>query len=158
MTLTLAAVYAPVAFAPGRTGQLFLEFALTLASAVLVSGFVALTLTPMMCSKLLKPHEKHGRIYNLLERFFVGMGNGYDRLLKASLRMRPVIVALALVVAAGSVVLFLSLKSETAPIEDRGVIMGMGVAPEARPSTTTPATDFSWKRSIRAFPRSRATS
>ena len=83
MTLTLAAVYAPVAFAPGRTGRLFLEFALTLASAVLVSGFVALTLTPMMCSKLLKPHEKHGRIYNLLERFFVGMGNGYDRLLKA---------------------------------------------------------------------------
>ncbi|GEO38864.1 acriflavin resistance protein [Skermanella aerolata] len=130
MTLTLAAVYAPVAFAPGRTGRLFLEFALTLASAVLVSGFVALTLTPMMCSKLLKPHEKHGRIYNLLERFFVGMGNGYDRLLKASLRMRPVIVALALVVAAGSVVLFLSLKSETAPVEDRGVIMGMGVAPE----------------------------
>ena len=130
MTLTLAAVYAPVAFAPGRTGRLFLEFALTLASAVLVSGFVALTLTPMMCSKLLKPHEKHGRIYNALERFFVGMGNGYDRLLKASLRARPLVVALALVVAGGSVVLFLSLKSETAPVEDRGVIMGMGVAPE----------------------------
>ena len=122
MTLTLAAVYAPVAFAPGRTGRLFLEFALTLASAVLVSGFVALTLTPMMCSKLLKPHEKHGRIYNALERFFVGLGNGYDRLLKASLRARPLIVALALVVAGGSVVLFLSLKSETAPVEDRGVI------------------------------------
>src|SRR4051794_11011060 len=130
MTLTLAAVYAPVAFAPGRTGRLFLEFALTLASAVLVSGFVALTLTPMMCSKLLKPHEKHGRIYNALERLFVGMGNGYDRLLKASLRARPLVVALALVVAGGSVVLFLSLKSETAPVEDRGVIMARGTAPE----------------------------
>src|SRR5690606_11170999 len=67
MTLTLAAVYAPVAFAPGRTGTLFAEFALTLAGAVLVSGFVALTLSPMMCSRLLREHEAHGRIYNFLE-------------------------------------------------------------------------------------------
>ncbi|UEM05960.1 efflux RND transporter permease subunit [Skermanella rosea] len=130
MTLTLAAVYAPVAFAPGRTGRLFLEFALTLAGAVLVSGFVALTLTPMMCSKLLKAHESHGRFYNALERFFVALGNGYDRLLRASLRARPLVVLLALGVAGGSVVLFLSLKSETAPVEDRGVIQGLGVAPE----------------------------
>jgi multidrug efflux pump len=130
MTLTLAAVYAPVAFASGRTGRLFLEFALTLASAVLVSGFVALTLTPMMCSKLLKPHEKHGRIYNALERCFVGVGNGYDRLLRASLRAKPVVVVLALMVAGGSAVLFLSLKSETAPVEDRGVVQARGTAPE----------------------------
>src|SRR3954468_3049354 len=130
MTLTLAAVYAPVAFASGRTGRLFLEFALTLASAVLVSGFVALTLTPMMCSKLLKPHEKHGRIYNALERCFVGVGNGYDRLLRASLRAKPVVVVLALMVAGSSAVLFLSLKSETAPVEDRGVIQARGTAPE----------------------------
>ena len=130
MTLTLAAVYAPVAFAPGRTGRLFLEFALTLAGAVLVSGFVALTLTPMMCSKLLKGHESHGLFYNALERFFVGLGKGYDRLLRSSLRARPLVVLLALSVAGGSVVLFLSLKSETAPVEDRGVIQGLGVAPE----------------------------
>src|SRR5690606_34039145 len=57
MTLTLSAVYAPIAFSPGRTGRLFMEFALTLAGAVLISGFVALTLTPMMCSKLLKHDE-----------------------------------------------------------------------------------------------------
>ena len=57
MTLTLTAVYAPIAFAPGKTGRLFLEFALTLAGAVLISGFVALTLTPMMCSKLLQPQS-----------------------------------------------------------------------------------------------------
>ena len=63
MTLTLAAVYAPIAFAPGRTGRLFLEFALTLAGAVLVSGFVALTLTPMMCSKLLKHNPSPGRLF-----------------------------------------------------------------------------------------------
>ncbi|EWY42205.1 acriflavin resistance protein [Skermanella stibiiresistens SB22] len=130
MTLTLAAVYAPVAFAPGRTGRLFLEFALTLAGAVLVSGFVALTLTPMMCSKLLKGHESHGRFYNSLERFFVAMGNGYDRVLRASLRARPLIVLLAVGVAGASVVLFLSLKSETAPVEDRGLIQAIGVAPE----------------------------
>ena len=67
MTLTLAAVYAPVAFSPGRTGKLFGEFALTLAGAVVVSGIVALTLSPMLCSKMLKGHEKHGWFYNLIE-------------------------------------------------------------------------------------------
>ena len=61
----------------GRTGQLFIEFALTVAAAVLVSGFVALTLTPMMCSKLLKAARGHGRYYNLSERFFEGMNSGY---------------------------------------------------------------------------------
>src|SRR5690606_5443192 len=63
MTLTLTAVYAPIAFATGRTGRLFMEFALALAGAVLVSGFVALTLTPMLCSKLLRHHESQGRIF-----------------------------------------------------------------------------------------------
>src|SRR5690606_2776939 len=66
MTLTLAAVYAPVAFSPGRTGRLFLEFALTLAGAVLVSGFVALTLTPMMCSRLLKHNPNPGFVFSAL--------------------------------------------------------------------------------------------
>ena len=64
MTLTLAAVFAPLAFATGRTGRLFIEFALALAGAVLVSGFVALTLSPMMCSKLLRHQEQHGRLFN----------------------------------------------------------------------------------------------
>ena len=65
MTLTLAAVFAPLAFATGRTGRLFIEFALTLAGAVIVSGFVALTLTPMMCSKLLRHEPKPGRLRSL---------------------------------------------------------------------------------------------
>ena len=87
MTLTLAAVYAPIAFAPGRTGRLFLEFALTLAGAVIVSGFVALTLTPMMCSKLLRHEDKgHGRIFTAIERGLAGFERGYRRLLAASLR------------------------------------------------------------------------
>ena len=74
MTLTLAAVYAPVAFTPGRTGRLFIEFALTLAGAVLVSGFVALTLTPMMCSKLLQAQAEAGpAVSPLIERGFTAL-------------------------------------------------------------------------------------
>src|SRR5690606_32875517 len=130
MTLTLAAVYAPVAFAPGRTGKLFAEFALTLAGAVLVSGVVALTLSPMMCSVLLRPHEKHGKLYNAFERFFIGLNNGYRRMLVASLKMRPLILLLVVAVAGSCYFLFINLKSELAPIEDRGVIFTAGTAPE----------------------------
>jgi multidrug efflux pump len=81
MTLTLAAVYAPVAFMTGRTGKLFIEFALTLAGAVLVSGFVALTLSPMMCSVLLRHEEKHGKaLQRSIERFLNWLTTGYKRL------------------------------------------------------------------------------
>ena len=130
MTLTLAAVYAPVAFAPGRTGRLFLEFALTLAGAVLVSGFVALTLTPMMCAKLIRPHESHGRVYNALERLFEGMAGGYRRALGLTLRVRWLVVLVAVGVAGASGVLITTIKSELAPIEDRGVIRAFGTGPE----------------------------
>ncbi len=130
MTLTLVAVYAPMAFSTGRTGKLFVEFALTLAGAVLVSGFVALTLTPMMCAKLIRHQDSHGRFYNWLERGFNAMSNGYRRSLRAALSMRPVIVVLALAVAGGSYFFFTSLRSELAPIEDRGTITAIGVAPE----------------------------
>lgn len=130
MTLTLAAVYAPVAFAPGRTGKLFGEFALTLAGAVIVSGFVALTLSPMMCSRMLRSHEQHGRIYNLLERAFIGLNDGYRSLLVATLRVRPLVIIAALAAAGGGYFLFTNLKSELAPIEDRGVLFTAGLAPE----------------------------
>ena len=73
MTLTLTSVFAPLAFATGRTGRLFIEFALTLAGAVLVSGFVALTLSPMMCCKLLKHEEKHGRVFTMIEGWINGL-------------------------------------------------------------------------------------
>ena len=130
MTLTLAAVYAPVAFAPGRTGTLFAEFALTLAGAVLVSGFVALTLTPMMCSRLLRAHESHGGFYNALERGLLALHRGYRRALMATLRARPLVVLVALAVAGASYFLVTGLKSELAPIEDRGVLFTAGNAPE----------------------------
>ncbi|MCP5414435.1 MAG: efflux RND transporter permease subunit [Chromatiaceae bacterium] len=130
MTLTLAAVYAPVAFSPGRTGKLFSEFALTLAGAVLVSGLVALTLSPMMCSRLLRERETHGRVYNFLERFIRSINAGYDRLLATTLRMRPVVVAVAIAAAGAGYYLLDGLKSELAPIEDRGVLFTAGNAPE----------------------------
>jgi multidrug efflux pump len=79
MTITLAAVYAPIAFQTGRTGRLFIEFALTLAGAVLVSGFVALTLSPMMCSLLLRHDERHGVVYRAIEGFLNGLTRGYRR-------------------------------------------------------------------------------
>jgi multidrug efflux pump len=130
MTVTLAAVFAPLAFATGNTGRLFLEFALTVASAVVVSGFVALTLTPMMCSKLLRHEASHGRVYNALERFFEGMSSGYERLLRFCLTRRGVVVVLFLLVAAGGSALFLSIRSELSPLEDRGFFIGVMSAPE----------------------------
>ena len=92
MTLTLTAVYAPLAFATGRTGRLFIEFALALAGAVLVSGFVALTLSPMMCSKLLKHEPKHGRLFTLIEGWLNSLTRGYSRSLAWVLDRRWVVV------------------------------------------------------------------
>ncbi|MBE0595711.1 MAG: efflux RND transporter permease subunit, partial [Desulfuromonadales bacterium] len=130
MTLALAAVYAPLGFMEGRTGRLFTEFALTLAGAVLVSGFVALTLSPMMCSKLLRHRESHHPIYNWIEAGMVAMTNGYTRLLRWSLRLPLLVAAVALLVAGSAWILFGQLKSELAPTEDRGTVVGVGIAPE----------------------------
>jgi multidrug efflux pump len=122
MTLTLAAVFAPLAFTPGRTGRLFGEFALTLAGAVLVSGFVALTLTPMMCSKLLRHNPQPGRFDRGMERLLTGLSSGYGRALAWTLQRRWLIVGVMLASAGGSWYLFTTTKSELAPYEDRGVI------------------------------------
>jgi multidrug efflux pump len=130
MTLTLAAVYAPIAFSPGRTGRIFLEFALTLAGAVIVSGFVALTLTPMMCSKLLKHRSNPGRLYLAVERAFEAFESGYRSVLRGTLRVRWLIIIVAVGVAGSSAVFFMKLPSELAPVEDRGVLQVRGSAPE----------------------------
>ena len=122
MTLTLAAVFAPLAFTPGRTGRLFGEFALTLAGAVIVSGFVALTLTPMMCSKLLRHTAKPTRFDRVMERFFSGMTRGYGRALTWTLAHRWVVLLVMLASAGGSYQLYTTAKSELSPMEDRGVI------------------------------------
>ncbi len=114
MTITLAAVYAPIAFAEGRTGRLFLEFALTLAGAVLVSGFVALTLTPMMCSKLLKHQAKPRPHLHMLERVFDGVERGLSRRCCAVPCVPGrLIILIGVVVAGSSVYFFTSLSSGT---------------------------------------------
>jgi len=130
MTLTLAAVFAPLAFTPGRTGRLFVEFALTLAGAVIVSGFVALTLTPMMCSKLLR-HEPNPTWFDRgMERVLVKLSDGYAVALRWVLGHRWIVLLIMLGSGAGSWWLFTTAKSELAPLEDRGVIITSVTAPD----------------------------
>ena len=130
MTFTLAAVFLPLTFIPGNTGRLFVEFAITVAAAVLVSGFVALTLTPMMCSKLLKHQEHHNWFYQVTEKGLNGLNNGYRWLLKYTLKARWLMLIIFLGTGYGSWFLFTHLKTELAPLEDRGNIVGIVVAPE----------------------------
>ena len=130
MTLTLVAVYVPLAFSTGRTGKLFVEFALTLAGAVLVSGFTALTLSPMMASKLLRHEKKHGRFYEIGERVLGWIDNTYRRVLTRLLGLRWMVVGVAAVIAALAIGLFVLLPKELAPQEDQGVIVAFGQGPE----------------------------
>ena len=130
MTITLAAVYAPVAFMTGRTGKLFVEFALTLAGAVLVSGFVALSLSPMMCSLLLRHETRHGAAYLWIENLLRTLTVTYRRGLSAALEKRWLVMLAFALVAGSNAVLLESLKSELAPIEDRGIVIGVFLGPE----------------------------
>jgi len=130
MTLTLASVYAPLAFATGRIGRLFIEFALALAGAVLVSGFVALTLSPMMCSLLLHHEAKHAWIYNQIEAWIEALTRGYRRALTATLHHRGLVLMAWFIVAGLGAVFFMLLKSELAPLEDRGVVLSIVSAPQ----------------------------
>ncbi|HEU4813430.1 MAG TPA: efflux RND transporter permease subunit [Xanthomonadaceae bacterium] len=130
MTLTLAAVYVPLAFSTGRTGKLFVEFALTLAGAVLVSGFVALTLSPMMASRLLRHEKKHGRLYELGERALRALDNGYRRVLELALKLRWAVVGAGVLIFAAALFLFVQLPKELAPQEDQGFVIGFGMGPE----------------------------
>ncbi len=133
MTMTLAAVYAPLAFTPGRTGKLFTEFALALAGSVVVSGFVALTLTPMMCSIMLKHNPNPSWFDRTMEHQLQRLSNAYGRLLQWTLargvvfgRMmsrRWLVVGIMVLAGIGTWTLLKTTKSELAPIEDRGVIL-----------------------------------
>jgi len=130
MSLTLTAVFAPVAFVPGNTGKLFAEFALTVASAVAVSGFVALTLTPMMCARILKEHETHGGLYLAMERFFTGMTRRYRESLVFILKKKIFVVVVFGTVLAGTAALVVHLRQELSPLEDRGYFLTLINAPE----------------------------
>jgi multidrug efflux pump len=131
MTMTLAAVFAPLAFTPGRTGKLFGEFALALAGAVIVSGFVALTLAPMLSSKLLRHNPNPSWFDRSMERMLTGLSNGYESLLTLILnRARWVVVLVMIGSGAGIAMIYPTMKQELAPLEDRGVILATVNAPD----------------------------
>ena len=155
MTATLVAVYAPLAFTPGRTGRLFVEFALALAGAVVVSGFVALTLTPMMCSQLLKHNPKPNWFDRTMERLLTRLSDGYGTALRwivtarapvrgvggrkagwgqhiksAVLQARWLVVGVMLASGVAIVLVYPTMKQELSPLEDRGVILANITAPD----------------------------
>src|SRR5256886_2074385 len=129
MTITLAAVYAPVAIQGGLTGALFREFALTLAGAVIVSGFVALTLSPMMGSKLLRQGDTERGFAGWINRRFDSVRNGYTRTLSGTLRYRPVVLTLWAIVLLLMVPFYMFSQRELAPDEDEGVVFAVIQAP-----------------------------
>ena len=129
-TLTLGSVFVPISFMEGQTGRLFSEFGIALAAAVMFSGLVALTLTPMMCSKLLRPHSGAGRLVRWTEPVFLGINDGYRFLLTRTLGAPLLVIAAALAISATGYFLWLQLPKEFTPIEDRGVIIAPITAPE----------------------------
>src|SRR5689334_15012195 len=124
MTITLAAVYTPVGIQGGLTGSLFREFAFTLAGAVLVSGIVALTLSPMMGARLLRGGDTERGFAGWINRRFEGVRHGYTRALSATLRYRPVVLTLWIIIALLTVPFYLFSQRELAPSEDQGFFFG----------------------------------
>jgi len=123
MTISLAAVFIPVLFMGGILGRLLHEFAVTIMAAVLISGFVSLTLTPMMCSRILKPHrkdERHGRVYMAFEHAFDAWRNGYEVTLRAVLRHQRLVLVTFLAVCVATGVLFARAPKGFLPSEDSG--------------------------------------
>ena len=137
MTVVLAAVYVPIGFQGGLTGALFAEFAFALVGAVTVSGVVALTLSPMLCSLLLKPHDPQHRGWEekltyVIDRSFNWLQGAYERRLHGSLNYLPVTVVFALIVLTSIYFLFITAHTELAPQEDQGVILSLSnAAPNA---------------------------
>ena len=130
MTITLAAVYAPIGFLEGLTGALFKEFALTLAGAVIISGIVALTLSPMMCAKLLRHEENPSGLAHKLDQIFDRLKRRYQKALHGTLNTRPVVVVFAVIVLCLIPVLLMFSKSELAPEEDQGIVFLFANAPQ----------------------------
>lgn len=130
MSITLAAVYAPIAFMTGVTGALFTEFAITLACAVLLSGVIALTLSPMMCSKVLSNDIAKNRFVNFIDTRFERLKVWYEARLTNILQYRSVVVVFAIIVLASTVFFAITTKSELAPDEDQGFLIVLSSAPQ----------------------------
>jgi multidrug efflux pump len=154
MTITLAAVYAPIGIQGGLTGALFREFAFTLSGAVIVSGIVALTLSPMMSSRLLKPGATDRGFAGIVNRRFEDVRRLYSRILCSTLRYRPVVLTLWVIVAALMIPFYMFSQRELAPAEDQGVVFGViQAAPNSTIDQTNIYTDEVYKV-YRAFPES----
>ncbi|MFZ2223632.1 MAG: efflux RND transporter permease subunit [Candidatus Deferrimicrobium sp.] len=125
MTVTLATVYLPIGLQGGLTGSLFREFAFTLAGAVTISGIVALTLSPVMSSRILKPGMEERGLAGRISRGFERLKNTYGRLLDATLAARPAVYAVWVAVSLAAVPMFILSAKELAPVEDQGVIFGI---------------------------------
>ena len=130
MTITLAAVYAPIGFVTGVTGALFREFAFTLAGAVIVSGFIALTLSPMMCSKLLRHDMGQGWFGRFIDRSFERLRNAYRRRLHSTLNFRALTILILVGVLALTGVMYVTTPRELAPEEDQGILLALIKAPQ----------------------------
>jgi len=139
MTITLAAVYAPVGIQGGLTGALFREFAFTLSGAVIVSGIVALTLSPMMGSRLLRAGASERGFAGVVNRLFERIREAYSRTLAGTLRFRPVVLVLWAIVAALMVPFYMFSQRELAPAEDQGVVFGVI---QASPNSTIDQTNL----------------
>jgi len=131
-TIALVAVFVPLAFLTGNIGRLFNEFGVTVAVSVLISGFVALTLTPMLCARMLKPlhHTGTSWVSRSFDAFFEWLERTFNRIVRAALRHRVLVVSIAGFLIVLSVALFKFLPSELVPTEDRGVGFGIVIAPE----------------------------
>ena len=152
MTITLAAVYTPIGFQGGLTGSLFLEFAITLAAAVVVSGIVAVTLSPVMSSRFVHEHGKEGRLTAFVNRGFEAVRRVYARLLDGALEIRWAVVAASLLIMAAAWPLYTFSRRELAPVEDQSHI---SLFLEAPPDASLVANDRASKevvRAITAFP------
>lgn len=152
MTITLAAVYAPIGFLQGLTGALFKEFALTLAGAVVISGVVALTLSPMMCAMLLRHDPNPSGFAHKLDELFDGLKVRYQRLLHATLDTRPVVLVFAVIVLCLIPVLLMFTRSELAPDEDQGIIFMMSTSPQPTNLDYINAYTDQFTRIFRDFP------
>jgi multidrug efflux pump len=129
-TITLIAVFFPIVFLEGQTGRLFREFSIVIAGAVAISSFVALSLTPMLSTKLLRPHVRHGIVYNITEKFFISLNNGYKKSLESFLRKRYLSIIILLVATGLIILLWKSIPAEMAPLEDRSQFSVNTTAPE----------------------------
>jgi NodT family efflux transporter outer membrane factor (OMF) lipoprotein len=155
MTITLAAVYTPIAFQGGLTGSLFLEFAITLASAVVLSGVVAVTLSPVMSAHVVDPHGRETRLTAAVNRVFDRVRQLYARLLDGALDIRWAVAAAALIVAVAAWPLYLYSQSELAPVEDQShITMFFEAAPDASlPAVNRDSRDV--VAAVTAFPEAR---